>query len=70
MPGLRHRRRIYDMAEYQYEIKPTGEGGSFVWQVICVYLPGMQESPLYQLRTFVSSDGEAADDLLCNLEGR
>lgn len=70
MPGLWHRRRIYNMAEYQYEIEPTGEGGSFVWQVICVYLPEMQESPLCQLRTFVSSDGEATDDLLCNLEGR
>lgn len=47
MPRLWHRRRIYNMAEYQYEIEPTGEGGSFVWQVICVYLPEMQESPLY-----------------------
>lgn len=47
MPGLWHRRRIYNMAEYQYEIKSTGEGGPFVWQVICVYLPEMQESPLY-----------------------
>ena len=46
MPGLRHRRRIYNMAEHQYEIEPTGEGGSFVWQVICVYLPKIQESPL------------------------
>lgn len=58
------------MAEHQYEIKSTGEGGAFVWQVIRVYLPEMQESPLCQLWTFVSSDGEATDDLLCNLEGR
>lgn len=34
------------MAEYQYEIESTGEGGPFVWQVICVYLHEMQESPL------------------------
>ena len=47
MPGLWHRRRFYNMAEHQYEIKPTGEGGSFVWQVIRIYLPEMQESPLY-----------------------
>lgn len=28
------------------KLNPTGEGGAFVWQVICVYLPEMQESPL------------------------